>query len=106
MAKSGRPEQVGDLLGKIQVCIKTRKYRLSKHAIERQVQRKITLPDVLHVLSKGFHEKKKTSFDDAYKVWKYAIRGKTVDHLDVRIIITFADEMIIITVMQVTRGAL
>ncbi|MBS3905112.1 MAG: hypothetical protein KGZ39_07290 [Simkania sp.] len=36
----------------------------------------------------------------AHSVWKYAIRGKTEDLREVRVIIAFSEEMIIITVID------
>jgi hypothetical protein len=54
------------------------------------------------VLKNGYHEKVKTSFDEMFQTWKYAIRGKTLENWDIRIIVTFdATQMIIITVMHV-----
>lgn len=54
------------------------------------------------MLKAGYHEKRKTSFDAINNTWKYAIRGITVDNVDLRIIIAFdEDDMIIITVMEV-----
>ncbi len=100
-----RPAQLVELFPKILACIDKGFYRQSKHAIERELQRKINLPDVLYVLKNGFHEKQKTSFDEVFETWKYAIRGKTLDEFDIRIIIAFDDtEMMIITVMHVVKG--
>ena len=86
----------------IRDCIEKELYRHSIHAIDRKIERNIELSDVLYVLKNGYHEKKKTLFDEAFKVWKYAIRGKTRDNIDIRVIITFTDNgMLIITVMHV-----
>ena len=47
---------------------------------------------------------KKTSFDHIFNTWKYAIRGISFDNLDIRVIIAFdEDGMLIITVMHVTK---
>ena len=54
--------------------------------------------DTLRVLRIGIHEKEKTRFQDS--AWRYAIRGKTEDYREVRVIIAFVDEMIIITVID------
>jgi hypothetical protein len=100
-----RPPLVGELFPKIRDCLDKGLYRQSKHAIERELERKIDLPDVLYVLKNGYHEKQKTSFDELFHAWKYAIRGKTVDGIDIRIIIAFdSTGMMIITVMHVTKG--
>ena len=79
--------------------------RQSKHALDREAERRIILSDVVYVLKNGYHEKQKTSFDEVFLTWKYAIRGKTLDNLDIRVIIAFAaDGMLIITVMHVVKG--
>lgn len=100
-----RPAQLDELFPKIRHCIDQGLYRQSKHAIGREIEREIDLPDVLYVLKTGYHEKQKTSFDDAFQTWKYAVRGKTLDGKDIRIIVAFDEnEMMIITVMHVARG--
>ncbi|HEV8051140.1 MAG TPA: DUF4258 domain-containing protein, partial [Parachlamydiaceae bacterium] len=102
--KSKRPSQLDELFPKIRDCIDKGSYRQSKHAVERKIERCIDLPDVLYVLKNGYHEKQKTSFDETFNAWKYAIRGKTLDNIDIRIIIAFDDnDMLIITVMHVLK---
>lgn len=49
------------------------------------------------MLRTGIHEKTKTRFEE---VWRYAIKGKTEDRREVRVIIAFMDEMIVITVID------
>jgi hypothetical protein len=46
------------------------------------------------------HEKDKDLFDVKRQMWKYAIRGKTLDGINLRIIVAFEKEMVIITVMR------
>jgi hypothetical protein len=100
-----RPAQLEEVFPLIRDCIEKGMYRQSRHALGRADERHIVLSDVLYVLKSGYHEKQKTSFDDTFQTWKYAIRGKTLDRLDIRIIVAFDDEgMMIITVMHVTRG--
>ena len=80
------------------------RFTQSKHAIQRQSERKIGILDVLHVLKTGKEEKNKTKFDSDFQVWKYAIRGYTVENHDIRIIIAFDETgMLIITVMHVIK---
>ena len=71
---------VKDLLGEIRKHIKARKYRITNHAQERQEKHQLTLPNLLFILSTGFHEEKKTLFCNEFQAWKYAIRGKTIDN--------------------------
>jgi len=71
--------------------------------MDRQEERMIQLADILNVLEHGFHEEKYTLFDTQYQLWKYAIRGKSLDRDDLRVIIAFPQEMAIITVMRITK---
>lgn len=96
------PPQIPNLQEKIRECIETGKYLDTTHAKERQNERGITLSDALQVLKAGRHEKNKTCFDMLWKKWKYAIRATTIDQEDVRVIVAFDQElMVIITVMHV-----
>lgn len=97
------PDKIEDLLGEIKWHIERRKYRLSEHCITRQKQRLLSLPDILHVLMHGFHEEKKTKFHDEFQSWNYAIRGKTLDLSDVRVIVAFEKDMVIITAIRLQR---
>jgi hypothetical protein len=100
-----RPLQIEDLLEKISDAIKSSNYRQTIHALERQGQRTIGLPDVLYVLKTGYHEKRKTIFDEQYGTWKYAIRGYTLDRVELRIIVAFDEnDMLIITVIRLEKG--
>lgn len=99
-----RPPQIENLLEEIRTCIKEERYVQTHHAFKRQQERKIELPDALYVLKEGYHEKRKTKFDDDHHTWNYAIRGKTKDNIDARVIVTFYNTiMIIITVMHVLK---
>ena len=76
---------------------------MRKHALERINERAISLKDVGHVLTRGYHEKQKTTFDSVFQTWKYSIRGKTMDGLDVRVIVSFVETMAIITVIRLEK---
>jgi len=90
------------LLKMIRKKIDDGRYRFTKHAIEQQYNRDIDVPDVLSVLRNGTHEVRKTIFETKRQIWKYAIRGRTEDK-EVRVIVAFNDEMIIITVIDVKK---
>lgn len=99
-----RPDQIKHLHLKILDCIEQERYVQSTHAIDREIERTIELPDVLYVLKTGRHEKNKTKFDEAFETWKYAIRGNTLDGSDIRVIVAFDEnDMLIITVMHVSK---
>ena len=78
-------------------------YRISVHALQRQKERAISLREILHVLKNGHHEAKYSIFEVKNQMWKYAIRGKTFDGSDLRVIVAFMDEMVIITAIKVTK---
>jgi hypothetical protein len=100
--KQKKPAQIDNLFQVIRDCIEQGKYILTEHAIQRLHERNIGLTDAEYVLKNGYHEKKKTSFDEAFRTWKYAIRGKTIEDLDIRLIIAFDEkDMIIVTLMHV-----
>ena len=69
--------------------------------MQRKMERAIELQDVVYVLKNGFHETKKTVYDQEHKSWKYAIRGTTIDGDDLRIIVTFVtDDLLVITLIR------
>jgi hypothetical protein len=76
------------------------RYRLTLHAVEELKKDDLDLIDALYVLKTGQHNLGKTRFDTKHQTWNYAIEGKTEDFKDVRVIIAFVDEMLIITVME------
>lgn len=102
-----RSDKLKNLLEQIQVCIEKGNYRFSNHALERKYQRAFTLPDILYILKNGQHEKIKDVWDSQYKTWKYAIRGRTVDKDEGRIIVTVEKSgMLIITVIRLNKKVL
>jgi len=71
-----------DILQKVKAHVRNGTYILREHAIERQKQRCIRLPDVLRILEHGRHENEKDVFDVKNQRWKHAIRGKTINGVD------------------------
>lgn len=64
-------------------------------------ERNVSFLDAMHVLKTGYHEKKKTFFHEASNKWRYAIRGKNTENEEIRVIITFDDNlMVIVTVVD------
>ncbi len=102
-----------ELFALIEKKIQERKYIFLKHAQERQKQRNISQLDVLNILEgkRGFgrkRNKRKDSYDSDFiyekpQDWKYCIEGKDIDDKDVRIILTFTDNLMpIITVIDIS----
>lgn len=103
VAKKIRPTKIKNLLEKIKECIEQKKYTQTEHAIVRGKEREVNLAEIKHILITGYEEKRKTSFDEKFNTWNYAIRGKTkIDQLDLRVIVSFDESgLLIITVMYV-----
>lgn len=89
-----------DLLQRVKEHVHKGSYVLVGHAILRKEERHIHLPHILQVLKNGRHEKEKDFFDIKRQAWKYAIRGKTIDGIDLRVIVAFEEKMLIITVIR------
>lgn len=98
--KKMRPPQIENLLEVVATLVEKGNFRFSEHAIQRRKERRISPQDAVYILKTGYHEKQKTSFDEIYKTWKYAIRGKTLDREDVRVIIPIVEKLIVITVIR------
>ena len=95
------PQKLNNLMDEIAHAVEEGRYLDTRHATERQAQRTITRPEVLYILKKGYHEKRKDKFDDAFQAWNYAVRGKTVDKRNLRIIVSFDENnMLIITAID------
>jgi len=95
------PQKVEDLLNVIARHLEAGRFLDTRHATDRQSERKITRSEVLFVLRHGFHEKRKDRFDEQFHAWNYAVRGKTMDRKDLRIIVSFDEAgMLIITAIE------
>lgn len=90
-----------DVLRKVKEHVRNGTYILVKHAIDMQKARGIKLPDVMRVLEHGRHERDKDIFSVKNQIWKHAIRGKTINGADVRVIISLEKKMVIITVIRI-----
>lgn len=76
-----------------------------QHALVRRKERLLVLPDILHVLKNGWHEKKKDIWNKQFGEWDYAIRGVTEDNHHVRVVVSFDEqlELLIITVIKLDK---
>ena len=99
--KRHHDSQVKNLLKEIRKCIDEDNYVITNHAVKRQDERSILVEDILHVLKNGWHEEDKTLFSVKYQSWKYAIRGRTTDRVDLRIIVGFEDKVVVISVIKI-----
>ena len=97
-----RPPKHESVLALVREHLDAGTYLDTRHALERRAERQITRPEALYVLRHGRHEKRKDDFKEEYGSWTYAIRGKTVDGRELRICVSFDDEvrMLIITAID------
>lgn len=95
------PAKIPELLNKVQDCIEKGEYLDTVHASIRQGERAITRPEILYVLKNGWHEKSKDEYQQRYEAWNYAIRGKTIDKRELRVVVSFDENgMLIITAID------
>lgn len=99
--RSKRPAKRENLLDLVRQHVDTGSYLDTRHVVERKQERDITLPEVLQVLRRGFWEKRKDEYKMEHPSWNYAIRGKTVDGRELRVIVAFlAPHMLLITAID------
>lgn len=97
-----KKEKVKNLLEKIRWCLDHDQYDFSNHAMLRRIERLVSFRDILYVLNNGHHEKTKDKWDEIFKSWNYAIKGKTIDNKILRIIVTFEENtsLLVITIIK------
>lgn len=96
-----RPDKVSDVIDAVHLAIRTGNYLDTRHAFERREERRIGRDEVIFVLLHGRHEKAKDVFRENWKNWAYAIRGKTLDSRELRIVVAFDPAgMLIITAID------
>ncbi len=90
-----------NLLDAVRSSVDSGHYFDTRHATDRQAERSISRTEILYVLKNGRHEKSKDQYQERYQAWNYAIRGRTIDKRDVRIIVSFDENnMLIITAIE------
>ena len=96
-----RPSKIPNVLGVIRKAIEVGNFVDVVHAEDRKLERNITRPEYLYVLNHGYHEPKKDEYKEEFKAWNYAIRGKTIDARELRVVVSFDENnMLIITVID------
>ncbi len=102
-----KKDKANDLLVIIKTKINLGHFLILPHAMVRQGQRFISVPDIIKTLMTGWHESRKDQYSEEFKEWNYAIRGKTIDDRDLRIITSFDERnILIITVIDLKRSKL
>ena len=99
--RNNRPTKMQNLLEQIKAAIGSGHYLDVSHALVRAGERQITRQEYLYILKHGWHEKRKDEFKEEFNSWNYAIRGKTIDARELRVIVSFDEnDMLIITVID------
>lgn len=97
-ASMARKKKLEDVLDVVRKCADANRVQPSKHAEQRMAQRGVTLPEVLHVLRTGWHEKSKDTYNDRFDDWDYAIRSLTEDERDLRIAIAVEETPLVVVI--------
>lgn len=95
--------KVSNLLTLVKLALKGGNYRYTGHAEERLQLRLVTRLEVKQALFSGYHEKRKDKFDEDYREWNYSIRGKTIDERELRIVVSFEEALLIITIIDLDK---
>ena len=94
--------KLANVLLAVRDCLDDDRFVDTRHALERQYEREITRVEIVFVLRNGFHEKRRDRWDDRHRAWNYAIRGKTIDRRDIRVIVSLNEVgMLIITAIEI-----
>jgi phage terminase large subunit-like protein len=88
--------KIDHLLQKVTQATKTGRLLYSNHANERMSERKILKIEIEYILSTGFHEARKDQFNVKMNSWDYAIKGKTIDGKNLRIVVAIIKPNILV----------
>jgi len=93
------------LLTRVRKSIAVGDFLDTTHALARRSERFISRPEILQVLRSGWHEKNKDQYREEYQSWNYAIRGVTVDGRELRIVVSFEeDRLLIVTAIDLEKS--
>lgn len=87
-----RPPKLASFLTAARERIARGSFRDTRHASDRKSERSITLPEIKQVISAGYHEATEDEFNEEHNAWNYAIRGRTIDRRELRIVVSFDEE--------------
>lgn len=87
-----------DVLGVARARLAGGRFRDSRHAEQRKEERGVDFFDIERVIKTGWHEAREDRYKEEHGSWTYAIRGNTVDGMEVRIVIAFDEEDYLVVV--------
>lgn len=91
-----RPAKVKSIMQASAQAVKAGRLLYSAHANSRMKERGIIKPEVEHILSHGHHEARKDQFNEEFGAWDYAIRGKTLEGRNLRIVVAAVDPNVLV----------
>jgi len=100
-----RGTKIPALLARVRRSIAAGDFLDTTHVVARRTERFISRPEILQVLRSGWHEKNKDQYREEYESWNYAIRGATVDGRELRIVVSFEeDRLLIVTAIDLDKS--
>lgn len=81
-------------------------YIISRHGRKRGKERGVTALNIVQALrsEKRRHEAKKDKFDEGMFDWNYSILSDDIEERKLRIILTFSEQMLIVTIIVISKG--
>ncbi len=95
-----RKKKDPNLLETVKTFVQNGRYHITEHASLRMKERHVILPEVLHVLQSGWHERKKDTYNEKFQDWDYAIRSQPRDERSLRIAVAI-DELTMLVIITV-----
>src|SRR3989338_7926140 len=96
--------KISNLMDVVREKVRQNDFILMPHAIERRLQRRLSVNDIGQALITGWYEPRKDTYQKEYSAWNYSIRGKTIDNRPLRIVVSFDENaMLVITVIDLQR---
>lgn len=99
MAKRKPKLDKEDLLRQVAEAVTTGQYRILPHARQRCTERDVSAPDIENALDSGHHVPRRDRYDEPYEEWSYCFEGRAVDGERLRVVVTFEDWMLVVTVV-------
>lgn len=99
-----RPDKHDQVLCLAREYIDQDRYLSTFHALNRQLERDITLLDALYVIKTGYRVPKRDQYKAEWNAWNYAIEGRTLQGDNARVVVSFDDGLLIITVINLSLG--
>lgn len=102
MPKRPRPPKLDHttLVERVRAAVDSGQYRILPHARLRCTAREVAAADIEHALLKGHAVPKRDRYDEPYESWSYCFEGLTVDEVHLRVVVSFDDWMLVVTVVN------